>query len=73
MPLRDAEGKVTRYIGTIIDITERKKIETDLIESRKRLNLALEAARAGVWEWDLKTNEVHLVRRNMVAVRHGKG
>jgi PAS domain S-box-containing protein len=57
MPLRDNDGQVTRYIGTIIDITERKQIETELIESRNRLNQALEAASAGVWEWDLKTNE----------------
>ncbi len=57
MPLRNADGKITRYIGTIIDITERKQIETELIESRKKLSQALEAAHAGVWEWDLKTNK----------------
>lgn len=56
MPLRDADGQVTRYIGTIMDISERKQIETELIESRNRLNQALEAAHAGVWEWDLTTN-----------------
>ncbi len=57
MPLRDADGRITRYIGTIKDITDRKKVELELVESRKRLNQALEAARAGVWEWDLKTGE----------------
>ncbi len=57
MPLLDANGKMTRYIGAIIDITERKQIELELISSKTRLSQALEAARAGVWEWDLATNE----------------
>ncbi len=57
MPLHNDEGKVIRYIGTIIDITERKQIELELLESKSRLNQALEAAQAGVWEWDLQTNE----------------
>jgi len=56
-PLYDADGKVTHYIGAIIDITERKQIELELIASRKSLHEALGAARAGVWEWNLKTNE----------------
>lgn len=57
MPLHNEEGKVIRYIGTIIDITERKQIELELLENRSRLSQALEAARAGVWEWDLKTGK----------------
>jgi PAS domain S-box-containing protein len=57
MPLRDADGRVTRYIGTIIDITERKEIEIALSESQTRLNQSLKAASAGVWEWNLNTGE----------------
>ena len=57
MPIFDANGELVRYIGTIIDITGRKQIELELIENRKRLSQALEAARAGVWEWDLETGE----------------
>lgn len=57
MPVFDANGELVRYIGTIIDITERKQSELDLVENRERLNLALEAARAGVWEWNLETDE----------------
>ncbi|NTU87643.1 MAG: PAS domain-containing protein [Chlorobiaceae bacterium] len=57
MPLHNDEGKVIRYIGTIIDITERKQIELELLESKSLLNQALEAAHAGVWEWNLQTNE----------------
>jgi len=58
MPIRDADGRVTRYIGTIIDITERKKIEAELIESQERLNFALDATKAGVWEWNVSADKV---------------
>ncbi len=57
MPLFEGDGRLSRYIGTVIDITERKQIELELLESERRLGQALEAARAGVWEWDLITND----------------
>ena len=56
-PMYDADGRVTHYIGAIIDITERKQIELELIASRNSLHQALAAAGAGVWEWNLKRNE----------------
>lgn len=47
------------------EIERRKQVELELLverrrleESRRRLNLALEAGRMGVWEWDLSTNQV---------------
>lgn len=40
-----------------IDINKRKEAEQALAENRKRLANALEAARAGVWEWELATGE----------------
>ena len=58
MPLHDAKGQVTRYIGTIIDITERKQIEANLRESKERLTFALEATSTGVWEWDVAEDKV---------------
>jgi len=57
MPIFDIDGKLARYIGTIIDITKRKQIELELLENKKRLGYALEAARAGVWEWNTETGE----------------
>jgi PAS domain S-box-containing protein/putative nucleotidyltransferase with HDIG domain len=41
----------------LFDITEQKRIETDIIESKTRLSHALKAAYAGVWEWNLETDE----------------
>ncbi len=44
-------------IGLIWDISVRKHIDKKLIETRKRLSQALDAAQAGVWEWNMQTNE----------------
>ena len=57
MPFFDEQGCLTRYIGTSIDITARKQIEIMLLENQMRFTQALEAAQAGVWEWDVKTGE----------------
>lgn len=57
-PVRDAEGRLTHFIGVQTDITERKQSEAALQESERRLRLALTAANMGVWEWDVKTGKV---------------
>lgn len=40
------------------EIAERQRVETDLLESRERLQLALSAAQAGVWVWNLVANQI---------------
>ena len=50
------QGEPTARI-VISDITERKEAENVLRESRDQLNRALDAAKAGTWVWDLRTNE----------------
>jgi PAS domain-containing protein len=54
---RDASGKIVRSVGMVHDTTERKRAEEALKQSEQRRSLALEAAQAGTWEWDLLTNE----------------
>lgn len=39
------------------DITERKQAETEIFEMNTRLSLAQEATDAGVWDWNLSTNQ----------------
>ncbi|NTW11341.1 MAG: PAS domain-containing protein, partial [Chlorobiaceae bacterium] len=53
MPVRDDEGQVIRYIGTIIDITERRQTEEELKKSRAQLIFALEKSSIGWWDLDL--------------------
>jgi PAS domain S-box-containing protein len=54
-PTYDADGKLVKYIGLVTDITERKLVDNIVLEHKTRLDQALEAAKAGIWEWDLKS------------------
>ncbi len=56
MPVRDSDGKATRWFGTNTDISEQKQIEEELRKSRERLNLAFEVANLGEWERDLESH-----------------
>ncbi|MEQ8756121.1 MAG: PAS domain S-box protein [Coleofasciculus sp. G1-WW12-02] len=57
---RTADGMVTQLLGTATDITERQQIEAALQESEQRYELATRAAKVGVWEWNLQTNEFYI-------------
>jgi PAS domain S-box-containing protein len=51
-------GGKTGVIGTLVDITERKRAEEALRTSEERLQLALDAAQLGFWNWDITTGEI---------------
>jgi PAS domain S-box-containing protein len=50
---RDSSGKPWKVAGLVIDITERKRTEEALRESRNNLNHAQEIAHLGSWDWDI--------------------
>jgi len=58
-PLPDSDGHVRHVLNSITDITQRKHRDQELEQSRQRFRLALEANRAGIWDADLRTEEVH--------------
>ena len=47
---RAPEGAALRMVGICMDIDSRKGAEIDLVTSRKRLEVALETARGGMWD-----------------------
>ncbi len=51
----DEDGKPQFLQGTLVDITERKRAEQALYESRERLQLAIEGAGLGLWDLNLVT------------------
>lgn len=52
---RDEAGKPLYTIGVVIDISDRKHVESVLRESVEHLRLATEAARMFKWEFDFQT------------------
>ncbi len=44
--------------GAIRDITEHKSREKELRELKERLDLAVEGAELGVWDWDIGSGEI---------------
>jgi PAS domain S-box-containing protein len=57
-PVFDNKGNCTHLVGSVHDITERKRAEAALRESEVRLKNAERLAHVGHWTWDLKSNQV---------------
>ncbi|HTY21462.1 MAG TPA: ATP-binding protein, partial [Geobacteraceae bacterium] len=51
-------------IGTVLDITERKRAEEELYGVTQRLRLAVASGRLGIWDWDI-INDVMLWNERM--------
>ncbi len=49
--LRDQEGKLIGQVGIARDITDVKQAEQSLREMKQRLELAIEGANDGLWDW----------------------
>jgi PAS domain S-box-containing protein len=52
------EGKVRGFFVLVTDITERRRIEEEIEQSRARLAEAERIARLGSWEWDIPNNQL---------------
>ncbi len=57
-PLKDADGRVVRLVGSSLDITARKTIELRLHSISERLQLATQAGGLGIWDYDLDAQKV---------------
>lgn len=51
-PIKMNNGDVVRY-GLLMDITDKKKVEKQYETAEERLQMALEGAELGLWEWHI--------------------
>ncbi|EQC44977.1 PAS domain S-box protein [Bacteriovorax sp. BSW11_IV] len=61
IPINAEDG--LRVVSTFSDITIQKEYERELSKYAERLDLALDGAGLGIWDWDLTTNSVTFDRR----------
>ena len=63
MPYRSLDGTINGATLVFSDISTAKKLERELAEERERLELALEVAGIGVWEYLVQEERTMLDRR----------
>ncbi len=57
---RDNAGKMTEILGAAQDITERKQTESELMAIKQRYELAIDAGRTSVWDWDIQNDKFYI-------------
>jgi len=70
--IRTAKSGDDEALCIVRDISERKRAEKSLRESEERYALASLAANDGLWDWDLRTGEVHFSARWMRLLGFGE-
>lgn len=60
---RDVQGRPTRLVGTLTDVTQRKLMFASLKDREKRLTRVLEGSDQGYWDWNIQTNSLEVSPR----------
>ena len=75
----EVHGARTRHegrdavIGTLLDITDRKRVERAMRDSEERYALAALGANDGLWDWDLRENRIYFSERWLAMTGFGPG
>lgn len=69
--VRERTAELSKAVKTLEEqISERKRAEEALRESEERYALSAKAANDGLWDWDLKSNEVYFSTRWKLMLGH---
>ena len=60
VPRYGPNGRFAGYIGSCLDITDRKESEDALRDSQQRYAMATAAGAVGVWDWNFETGELYV-------------
>jgi PAS domain S-box-containing protein len=63
LPRPQPDGAVL-WDGLQIDVSDRREMAAELLEQRRRLEVAVEATGLGFWEWDIEAGQVIWSERN---------
>lgn len=58
IPHLDEQGNFLGYVGSVVNIHQRKLAEQELQEISRRLQIATTAAQVGIWSLNVKTNKL---------------
>jgi PAS domain S-box-containing protein len=61
--IKSSGGEVIGFQGTIRDNTSWIEIQQSLEENRESLDLAISGTGAGLWDWNIKTNQIIINER----------
>ncbi|MDO6471647.1 PAS domain S-box protein [Maribacter sp. 1_MG-2023] len=53
--VRDSNNIAVEFRGTVIDITEQKKADSEIIELKNRMDAAMRIGKIGYWDFDFNT------------------
>lgn len=56
----DTQQVPQRFVGTVMDISDRKRADRASRASEQRLQMALEGSGGGMWDWNIATDEDYL-------------
>jgi PAS domain S-box-containing protein len=63
VPVTGERGEILEWVGAHTDITEQREAEQHVRDSLRRLELALDAASIGMWDWDVDSGVMTWTRQ----------
>lgn len=67
--VEDKNNNPIRYRGTVIDITEQKEAENEIINLQSKMNAAIRIGKFGYWNWEMEKDTIEW-SEEMYAIHH---